>query len=164
MADQTYQLQPSSTGPNVDLSELTVSGKTVERQRICIGDPTTGPNLARVDSSGNLYVNVVGTITNSPIQIGGAFTALPTPTTNGAVLTPGNVGIEFTIPPGCSVTYTIATVAPVSAPGLVRTTSNPASAISAITDQINLSSSANVYLTGETSNSSTSQSPFYRPV
>jgi hypothetical protein len=85
----------------------------------------------------------------------GAFTSLPTPTTNGAAITgaPNNAsGVQFYLPTGSSVTYTIAATAPTSAPTLVRTISNTNNG-----DVVGeLLDGQNIYITAATG------SPFYR--
>lgn len=48
MADQYVQISPDGSGKKIDTSELTVSGNTVERQRMVIGDPTSATALANV--------------------------------------------------------------------------------------------------------------------
>lgn len=48
MADAFVQVPPDSTGKKVDTSELTVSGSTVERQRLVVADPAAAAALAAV--------------------------------------------------------------------------------------------------------------------
>ena len=50
MADGTVGLLPDSTGKKVDVSELTVAGNTVERQRVNISSPTDPDAHAEVMS------------------------------------------------------------------------------------------------------------------
>lgn len=69
MPDQYVQVQPNSTGLKVDTSELTVGANTVERQRMVIGDPTGAANLAKVDSSGNLYAVIPDQAASGTITI-----------------------------------------------------------------------------------------------
>jgi hypothetical protein len=45
------QLPPQSTGLKVDTSELVVNSNTVERENICVADPTTAANVANVVTS-----------------------------------------------------------------------------------------------------------------
>jgi hypothetical protein len=61
VADQYVQIAPDSTGKKVDVSELTVSSNTVERQRIVIADPSSATGLAPVDPTNGLSVNVTNT-------------------------------------------------------------------------------------------------------
>jgi|ERR1700731_2585974 len=61
MTDAVVQVPPipGTTGqPNqlVDVSQLTVSGQVVERQRVVIGDPITPGNFLAVASDGSLTV------------------------------------------------------------------------------------------------------------
>ena len=53
MADQFVQLptDAANTGRKVDTSELTVNSQIVERQRVCLGDPTTASGLAAVKAT-----------------------------------------------------------------------------------------------------------------
>jgi hypothetical protein len=114
------------------------------------------------DINGNrLLCNSDGSITvqvEALPSIGSAFQSLPAPTTNGAVLTNGPTGVEITLVPGTSVTYTIAAAQPTSAPTLVRTIQNPAGATSYVVDQINCAAGVGVYLTAVTG------VPFYRSI
>lgn len=57
MADSDVQLPPNSTGPLVDTSQVTTTAGTVQRQRITLGDPINGNNLAGVSLSGKLSIN-----------------------------------------------------------------------------------------------------------
>jgi hypothetical protein len=153
MAAYSYvQVAPNSTGKLVDTAELTNGVNLVERQIAVIGDPVNAANVAFVDSTGYLYVNVRGVGGATPVGVtptpaGSAFVALPAPTTNGAPLSSGIIGTEISVAPGASVTYTIAAAQPVSAPTLVRTTANPISSVSWITDQISLAAGVQVYVT-----------------
>lgn len=47
MADGTVGLNPDGTGKLVDVAELFVNGKTVERQRMVIGDNIVASKIGR---------------------------------------------------------------------------------------------------------------------
>src|SRR4051794_37817934 len=51
MADGFVQVQPDSTGKQVDTSELTVGLNTVERQRIVLADGTNAAGLGAVQNT-----------------------------------------------------------------------------------------------------------------
>jgi len=55
------QVSPQSTGLKVDTSELTVGANTVERQNLCVADPTTAANIANVVAKGTQANYAVGT-------------------------------------------------------------------------------------------------------
>ena len=68
MSDGIVQLQPNSSGPKVDASELTVGTNIVERQRINISDATSATGLAGVTAANGLQVDVTrvqGTIAST---------------------------------------------------------------------------------------------------
>jgi hypothetical protein len=73
LADGFIQVPTDSTGKIVDTSELTVSAKTVERQRIVVADPTTAANLATVSAAGALKVD--GSGATQPVSIAAHVTA-----------------------------------------------------------------------------------------
>lgn len=56
------QVAPNSSGLKVDTSELTSGANTVERQNVCIADPSTAANVATVTAAGALTV-----VTTTPI-------------------------------------------------------------------------------------------------
>ena len=58
MADGIVQLQPNSTGPKVDTSELTVGANLVEPQRVNITDPASATGVATVTAANGLAVDV----------------------------------------------------------------------------------------------------------
>lgn len=71
------QVAPDGTGKKVDQAQITYGGNTVYRQGITLGDPTTGANLAAVDSAGRLNVAAPNvTLTQTPVSVGTSSTAL----------------------------------------------------------------------------------------
>ncbi|GAC1306394.1 MAG: hypothetical protein NVSMB19_18500 [Vulcanimicrobiaceae bacterium] len=147
MAEGTLLVPNTTGGFPVDGVVIATAAAAVPagssfRQGAAIGDGGGSGNFAAVSASKDLLT--------SALSIGGPFIALPAGTTNGAVLTQGQTGVEITIQPGGSVTYTIASVAPTAAPTLFRTTANPVGASSALVDQINLASGSAAYITAST--------------
>ena len=67
MANNYVQVAPNSTGLKVDTTELTVGANTVERQNICVADPTTAANVATVSAAGALKVDA--SATTQPVSI-----------------------------------------------------------------------------------------------
>ena len=57
MADALIQVPPDSTGKKVDTEELTVSGQTVERQRVQVAG-TADVDIAPVSATNGLAVDV----------------------------------------------------------------------------------------------------------
>jgi hypothetical protein len=57
MADSEVQLNPGTGGAEVDTSAVTTTEGTVQRQRVAIGDPATGGQLANVTAAGGLQVD-----------------------------------------------------------------------------------------------------------
>lgn len=88
--------------------------------------------------------------------IGGAFTALPAATTNGALVTPGANGIRFWLPAGSSVSFTKAASQPGAAPTLVSTLTGNANG--PYVDVNVVAATAGVYLTAM------SGGAFYEPI
>ena len=99
MADQYIAVQPDSTGKRVDCSELTVSGNTVERQRMVVADPSAAANLAAVTGAGALKVDnsgvtqpVSGTVSVSgTVPVSGAFYQATQPVSVAATVTTSSV-------------------------------------------------------------------------
>lgn len=58
MTDNYVQIPPNSSGLKIDTSEVTVSGNTVERQRIVIADPVNAGEFVGVTAAGELAVQV----------------------------------------------------------------------------------------------------------
>ena len=69
MADGTVGLNPDGTGKLIDVAELFVNGKTVERQRMVIGDNIVAGNFAKVDVSGALRSAALLTDPTSGAQV-----------------------------------------------------------------------------------------------
>jgi hypothetical protein len=60
-ADQFVQIAPASSGQKVDVTELTVGGNVVERQRVIIADPSNPSGLLSIGQqpmSGSLPVAI----------------------------------------------------------------------------------------------------------
>ena len=60
MTDQVVGVTNQSAGSGValvDTSELTVNGKTVERQRVAIGDPSSGGRMVGVSAADGMQVD-----------------------------------------------------------------------------------------------------------
>lgn len=72
--DGFVQLQPDSSGKSVDTSELTVSGRTVERQRVVLSDDAGAANVAAVTAANALKVD--GSAVTQPVSV--ATVPLPT--------------------------------------------------------------------------------------
>lgn len=71
------QVAPDGSGKKVDQAQITYSGNTVYRQGITIGDPTTGSNLAGVDSVGRLAVAAPNvTLAQTMVSVGTSSTSL----------------------------------------------------------------------------------------
>lgn len=83
MADQIVGVQNLSGAgtSNVDVAELTVNAKTVERQRVAIGDNTTPANYLAIAADGSLNAETVANTT------GGASTYSAVGGTGNALLT-----------------------------------------------------------------------------
>lgn len=114
-----------------------------------------GVTPARAQSSVTTRLDTINT-TLSPGR--NALAAVPAGTTNGAAIgTPpsGCVGVEIYLNNGDSITYTIATSAPGSAPTMTVTVTG-ADAANTKREPIAFSGSANIYITAKTG------SPFFR--
>lgn len=71
------QVAPDGTGKKVDQAQITYGGNTVQRQVITIGDPSTGADIAAVDSSGRLNVTAPNvTLAPTNVSIGTSSTAV----------------------------------------------------------------------------------------
>lgn len=55
----TVQVPPQSTGKKVDTNSMTRSAATVERQNICVADPTTPAAIVAVEALGGVYAQRV---------------------------------------------------------------------------------------------------------
>ena len=85
MANNFVQVAPNSTGLKVDTTELVVGANTVERQNVCLADPSTAANVANVTASGALKVDasattqpvsIAATLSDNLIQVGGVAITL----------------------------------------------------------------------------------------
>ena len=97
------------------------------------------------------YILTLLNAQNAPIA--SVFLALPTPTANGTPLSAVGVGIEFRVPPGGSITYTVASLTPTSPPSQTTTISNPSNASGNLVDQVMFPSGLQVYVTAATGSS-----------
>lgn len=83
----------------------------------------------------------------------GALTAVPAASTNGTAIGtkpvgfPETIGVAIFIPPNGSITYTIATSAPTSAPGSTLTYAQGGTATVPIEVDVDLKGSSMVYVT-----------------
>ena len=111
--------------------------------------PETG-DTASITTQKLLYATAAGKF---------APALIPAGTTNGTIIgTPvaPTVGVEIYVPPGASVTYTLAPAQPASAPTLVVVVSNPAGATSTLVWPVACTGGLLPYVTAVTG------APFFR--
>ena len=84
MADSYIQVPPDSTGKLLDMSALTTTSGTVQRERVILGDNTTAANYASINASGQLSV-IDAALTNATqkTQLIDASANVIVSTTNG---------------------------------------------------------------------------------
>jgi hypothetical protein len=118
MSDSSINVTPGSGGPNIDL-ELVDNGNA--RQVVCLGDPTTAANVAKVSAAGNALVD--GSTVTQPIS------AVSLPLMAGAATSANQVTLIANQTNGTQISQTFASplcISTVGTSGSILTATLPA--------------------------------------